>query len=77
MARLPRLYAPGCAQHIMWRGNNCHECFFDTDDYAVYLDKPKEFSENLDFSIHALVLMANHVHLLVTLGDEFSADEYG
>ncbi|WP_460242113.1 hypothetical protein [Aurantivibrio infirmus] len=34
MARLPRLYAPGCAQHIIQRGNNRHACFFDNADYG-------------------------------------------
>ncbi|GAB1270016.1 transposase [Aurantivibrio infirmus] len=71
MARLPRLYAPGCAQHIIQRGSNRQACFFDTADYTVYLDKLHEFSEKFEVAIHAYVLMTNHVHLLATPADEF------
>lgn len=28
MARLPRLYFPGCAQHVIQRGNNRQACFY-------------------------------------------------
>ena len=33
MARLPRLYIPGCAQHVIQRGNNREACFYDKGDY--------------------------------------------
>lgn len=70
MARLPRLYVPGCSHHVIQRGNNRHACFFDEMDYAVYLDKLKGASEKYEVSVHAFVLMTNHVHLLVTPSDE-------
>jgi putative transposase len=66
MARLPRLYAPGCAQHIIQRGNNRDACFFSEKDYAVYLDTLKEYAKQYCVEIHAFVLMTNHVHLLIT-----------
>ena len=70
MARLPRLYAPGCAQHIIQRGNNRCACFFNDIDYAVYLDKLKEYSEKYAVDIHTFVLMTNHVHILLTPHDK-------
>ena len=70
MARLPRLYAPGCAQHIIQRGNNRHACFFNDIDYAVYLDKLKEYSDKYGVDTHAFVLMTNHVHILATPNNE-------
>jgi putative transposase len=66
MARLPRLYAPGCAQHIIQRGNNRDACFFSDKDYAVYLDTLKEYAKQYCVEIHAFVLKTNHVHLLIT-----------
>jgi putative transposase len=66
MARLPRLYAPGCAQHIIQRGNNRDACFFSEKDYAVYLDTLKEYAKQYCVEIHAFVLMTNHVHLPIT-----------
>ena len=37
MARLPRLYLPGCAQHVIQRGNNREACFYEEADYKAYL----------------------------------------
>ncbi|WP_299083522.1 transposase [uncultured Paraglaciecola sp.] len=70
MARLPRLNLANIPQHIILRGNNRQICFFDEQDYKVYLAKLKEFSEKLLVAIHAYVLMTNHVHLLATPSDK-------
>ena len=66
MARLPRLNLPGVPQHVMQRGNNRQVCFFDEQDYTVYLSKLNEYSEKYQVAVHSYVLMTNHVHLLVT-----------
>jgi putative transposase len=66
MARLPRLSIAGCPQHIIQRGNNRQACFFTEQDYTVYLDKLKDSATKHNVSIHAFVLMTNHVHLLMT-----------
>jgi putative transposase len=70
MARLPRLYLPGCSQHIIQRGNNREACFFDEADYKAYLSFLKDAAEKYRVAVHAYVLMTNHVHLLVTPSDE-------
>ncbi len=41
MARLPRLNLPGVPQHVIQRGNNREACFFEEQDYKVYLSKKK------------------------------------
>lgn len=66
MARLPRLNLPNVPQHVVQRGNNRQVCFFNDTDYAVYLDKLKEYSQKYKVSVHSYVLMTNHVHLLMT-----------
>ncbi|CAH0992542.1 hypothetical protein SIN8267_02675 [Sinobacterium norvegicum] len=66
MARLPRLYVEGCAQHIIQRGNNREACFYDESDYKAYLSFLYDAAAQYQVSIHAFVLMTNHVHLLVT-----------
>ncbi len=71
MARMPRLYVEGCAQHVVQRGNNRSACFFCEADYAFYLQKLKEASKLHDVIVHAFVLMTNHVHLLVTPNDRY------
>jgi len=70
MARLPRLNLPNIPQHVIQRGNNRQVCFFKETDYAVYLDKLKEYSQKYKVAIHSYVLMTNHVHLLMTPSDE-------
>lgn len=66
MARLPRLNLPGVPQHVIQRGNNREACFFEDQDYKVYLSKLGEYAKKLDVAVHAYVLMTNHVHLLLT-----------
>ncbi|MBL4852200.1 MAG: transposase [Gammaproteobacteria bacterium] len=66
MARLPRLSVAGVPQHVVQRGNNRQACFFDNQDYAVYLDKLKEYSVKQGVHVHSYILMTNHVHLLMT-----------
>lgn len=66
MARLPRLYVPGCSHHIIQRGNNRDVCFFDSRDYAFYLQQLQYAAGQHHVAVHAFVLMTNHVHLLVT-----------
>ena len=66
MARLPRLNMSGVPQHVIQRGNNKKACFFEEQDYKVYLDKLKEYGAKLEVEIHSFVLMTNHVHLLMT-----------
>jgi len=66
MARLPRLDVVGVAQHIIQRGNNRHICFGSDEDMAAYMEWLDEYAKKFEVSIHAWVLMTNHVHLLVT-----------
>ena len=70
MPRLARLYLPSCAQHVIQRGNNREACFYDEADYKTYLSFLKDAACKYKVSIHAFVLMTNHVHLLATPGDE-------
>jgi REP-associated tyrosine transposase len=66
MARMARLYVPGCSHHVIQRGNNRCPCFRDQSDYVSYLEYLKEASIEHEVAIHAYVLMTNHVHLLLT-----------
>lgn len=66
MPRLPRLNLPEIPQHVVQRGNNRQACFYIEQDYAVYLDKLKEYSTKYQVNVHAFVLMTNHSHLLMT-----------
>lgn len=73
MPRRPRLAASGIPLHIIQRGVNRATCFFAGDDYQFYLHYLGEHSRDFGCDIHAYVLMANHVHLLLTPREADSA----
>ena len=66
MARLPRFVIPNQPQHVIHRGNNRAETFCTDADYSFYLEKLKSACDKYGCSVHAYVLMTNHVHLLIT-----------
>lgn len=66
MPRRPRIIVPNTPQHIIQRGNNRQACFYADEDYQFYLEWLKEYAGKLECSVHAYVLMTNHVHLLVS-----------
>lgn len=72
MARRARLVLPDVPLHIIQRGNNRHPCFISDGDFNVYLSMLREAASDLACSIHAYVLMTNHVHLLVSPLDTVS-----
>jgi len=70
IARLPRIVVPGLPHHIVQRGNNRQAVFFADADYRKYLECLRLGTERYGCSVHAYVLMTNHVHLLVTPSTE-------
>ena len=66
MPRQPRINLANISQHVIQRGNNREPCFFNADDYTMYLTKMAEYSKKFEVEIHAYVLMSNHVHMLLT-----------
>lgn len=66
MARLPRVGPVGVPQHVIQRGNNRQVCFASEQDFSAYINWLKEYAKKYQVSIHAWVLMTNHVHLLCT-----------
>jgi len=66
MPRPTRLNLAGIPQHITQRGNNHQACFFADTDYKLYLSLLAEACKRHHCSVHAFVLMTNHVHLLIT-----------
>jgi putative transposase len=66
MPRRPRIHLDGVPLHIVQRGHNREPCFLGEDDYASYLHWLKEGLAEYQCALHAYVLMANHVHLLLT-----------
>jgi len=57
---------PASAQHVVQRGNNRLPRFLDEGDRYRYLRILDEALQDTGCSLHAYVLMDNHVHLLLT-----------
>ena len=66
MARPSRFLLPGHPQHVIVRGNNRGRVFFGEGDCRFYLKCLGDAFERYPCSLHAYVLMTNHVHLLVS-----------
>lgn len=66
MARHPRIDLAEVTQHVIQRGNDRQPCFFHEIDRVRYLQDLRELIIAHASSLHAYVLMTNHVHLLIT-----------
>lgn len=65
MARSVRMEYPETFYHILSRGNEKRDIFYDKEDYLRFLDVLGKTVERFKLEIHAYVLMKNHYHLLV------------
>ena len=61
MPRKPRFYLPGVPVHAVQRGHSRQAVFFEDADYQVYLHWLRVAAQRYDCSVHAYVLMTNHV----------------
>ena len=57
---------PGHPIHVIQRGHMRAACFFDEEDCVAYLGWLGRYAARFGCSVHAYVLMGNHVHLLLT-----------
>jgi putative transposase len=73
MPRPARICVPGIPLHIVQRGHNRQKCFRKRSDYLRYLGFLAESAKQYEAQVHAYVLMTNHVHLLVTPCQDYSA----
>lgn len=73
MPRRPRLRLPGLPLHVIQRGVNRAACFHSDSDRALYTELLGSAAIAQGCSIHAYVLMGNHVHVLLTPAEAGSA----
>ena len=55
--------------HVMLRGINRQQIFFDEEDYRVFIGLLKRYKESSGYHLYAYCLMGNHVHLLMQEGE--------
>ncbi|NWG04706.1 MAG: transposase [Syntrophaceae bacterium] len=65
MARPLRMDYPDTFYHVLSRGNEKRNIFYDGKDYLRFLEILGKMVERFNLEIHAYVLMKNHYHLLI------------
>lgn len=70
MTRFARVVVPGLPHHVTQRGNRREAIFFEDGDHEVYMDLLAEQARKAQVEVWAYCLMPNHVHLVLTPGDE-------
>ena len=65
MARPIRVDYPNTLYHVLSRGNEKKEIFWDDKDYLKFLDILGTMADRFKLEVHAYVLMKNHYHLLI------------
>ena len=70
MARQKRAQSETGIYHVMLRGINKQQVFFNNDDYNMFLNILSRIKTISGFKLHAYCLMPNHVHLLIQEGEE-------
>lgn len=56
----------GIPVHVIQRGNNRQQCFYEDQDREFYLFHLRRLLGKAGCALHAYCLMTNHVHLLLT-----------
>jgi REP element-mobilizing transposase RayT len=69
MPRHPRIHVPGLLYHLIARGNNGQRIFLGRADYEAFLRLLQTTRTRHPFFLYAYVLMPNHFHLLVEVGE--------
>ena len=70
MARLPRIVIPNQPLHIMHRGNDRQDIFKSEEDMIRIKEDIELSLVKSNCSLHAYVIMTNHLHLLITPEDK-------
>lgn len=65
MPRLPREYNEIKVYHVILRGIDKQDIFFDDKDRYKFLEIIKETKIKYDYEVYAYCLMNNHVHIII------------
>ena len=63
--RRPRERSESGVYHVILRGINRQDIFYDNDDYQRFLETINQMKSDDQFVVYGYCLMTNHIHLLV------------
>jgi len=70
MARKPRIHYPGALYHVILRGNNGQDIFFQPSDRQLWQSILVRALERYQSSVHCFCWMTNHLHMTVQVEEE-------
>ncbi len=70
MARSSRQKSSTDIYHVILRGINRQQIFYDEEDYDYFIHLLDRFRDISHYEIYAFCLMGNHVHLLIRVWEE-------
>lgn len=73
--RKPRVFGETGIYHIIMRGNDQQNIFYDDDDRNFFISRLQKYVLKLNIDLYAYCLMGNHVHLLIGKGN-FSMPDF-
>ena len=65
MPREKRKLSISNVYHIIWRGIDKQDIFYDDKDKRIFLKQLLEVKKKFEFEVYAYCLMYNHIHLVV------------
>ena len=65
MPRPRRIAAPGCTFHVVNRGNDKRQLFFEDADYQRFLDLLEEGKQLRPVKLFGVCVMSNHFHAIL------------
>ncbi len=69
MPRGARKQSESSIYHVMVRGVNQMQLFYDDEDRIVFVERIRRYRDECGFKLYAWCLMDNHVHLLIEVGN--------
>ena len=70
MPRAARRKSESGIYHVILRGMNRQQIFYDEEDYAYFIHLLDRFQDISHYELYAYCLMGNHIHLLLKTGEE-------
>ena len=70
MSRGARKISKSGIYHVMLRGINRQQIFYDEEDNRYFISLLSKYKKICEYQLYAYCLMGNHVHLLINAGEE-------
>ena len=61
--------------HVMLRGINKQQIFYEKEDYQFFISLLERYKKPCGYEIYAYCLMGNHIHLLIREGNEVTTGD--